>query len=106
MDPFTYIVAGFLVALVVVLLLLGLYHPKSGADVLGWKPTRSAEVEAQNDIDDMEQMVAAQNALRRRHGKPDRSEEDIELEVWRHQQELREYSEKYWAEHHRQHPNE
>ena len=98
MDPFTYIVVGFLVAMVVVLLLLGAFHPKSGAEVLGWKPTRSPELEAQNEIDDIEQMVAAQNALRRRHGKADRSEEDIELEVMRHQQELREYSARYWED--------
>src|SRR3712207_6938930 len=43
------------------ILALGLWHPKTGADVLQWKPTRSAEVEAQNDIDDIAQMISAQD---------------------------------------------
>lgn len=96
MDPFTIIVAGGLGALIVVLLLLGLFHPKSGADVLDWKPTRSAEVEVQNEIDDMEQMIAAQNAMRARRGKPARTEADVEAEVRRHQREMADYSERYW----------
>jgi hypothetical protein len=97
-DPFTIFVAGSLFALIVAVLLLGLYHPKSGAEILDWKPTRSAEVEIQNDIDDMAQMIAAQNELRARHGKAARNEEEIEAEVRRHQQEMADYSARYWAD--------
>jgi hypothetical protein len=39
-------------------------------------------VEAENEVDDIEQMVAAQNELRRRRGKPERTLEEIEDE-WR-----------------------
>lgn len=98
MNVFTIIVITGFAGMIIAILLLGLYHPKSGAEILDWKPTRSAEVEVQNDIDDMAQMIAAQNELRRRHGKAERNEEDIEAEVRRHQAEMNEYSERYWAD--------
>lgn len=98
MDTFTLIVTVGMAALVVGILLLGFFHPKSGAEILDWKPTRSAEVEVQNEIDDFEQMVAAQNELRARHGKEPRSQEELEQEVRRHRAELNEYSERYWRE--------
>ncbi|MDA0179923.1 hypothetical protein OJ997_06420 [Solirubrobacter phytolaccae] len=63
-------------------ILLGVFSKRSALEILDWKPTRSAEVEAENEVDDIEQMVAAQNELRRRRGKPERSLEDIESE-WR-----------------------
>jgi predicted nucleic acid-binding Zn-ribbon protein len=97
-NIFTIIVIVGFAGMIVSILLLGLYHPKSGADILDWKPTRSVEVEVQNDIDDLDQMVAAQNALRARHGKPPRNEQDIEEEVRRHKREMDEYSERYWAD--------
>jgi hypothetical protein len=65
------------VAFIAGILLLGLYSPRSGADVLDWRPTRSAELESQNEIDDVAQMLAASNALRRRRGAPERSADDI-----------------------------
>ena len=58
--------AAFLVAI----LLLGLYSPRSGADVLGWRPTRAPELEQQNEVDDIAQMLDASNALRRRAAPP------------------------------------
>ena len=42
------------------------------ADIIDWKPTRSPEVEAQNEVDDVRQMIEAQNAYRR-SGAPRRS---------------------------------
>jgi hypothetical protein len=97
-DIFTLIVSVGMVALIVAILLLGLYHPKSGAEILDWKATRSPEVEYQNEIDDFDQMIAAQNELRARHGKAPRSQSDVEEEVRRHKAELAEYSERYWRE--------
>jgi DNA-directed RNA polymerase specialized sigma subunit len=97
-DPFTIIVASGMVGLIVVILLLGFFHPRSGAEILDWKPTRSAEVEFQNEIDDTEQMIRAQNELRARHGKAPRTTEEIEEEVRRHKEEMDEYSRRYWAE--------
>lgn len=98
MDLFTLIVAGGLVALIVAVLLLGLYHPKSGAEILDWKPTRSPEVEFRNEVDDPFQMLEAQNALRARHGKAPRTQADVEDEVRRHEAEMAEYSERYWRD--------
>ena len=62
--------------------LLGVFSKRSALDILDWKPTRSPRVEAENEVDDIEQMVAAQNELRRRRGKPERTLEEIEDE-WR-----------------------
>ena len=81
MDPFSIIVAGGLGLLVVVFLLIGFFYPGSGAEVLDWKPTRSPELEAENELDDVSQMIAAQNEMRRRRGAPERSEEDVKETV-------------------------
>jgi hypothetical protein len=80
-DPFTFIVAGGLGALIVALLLIGRFYPGSGADVLDWKPTRSVELEAELELDDIDQMLEAQNERRRRRGEPERTKEDVEADV-------------------------
>ncbi len=51
-------------------------YPGSGADLVDWKPTRSHEVEAQLELDDVEQMLAAQNEYRRRRGATELTEDD------------------------------
>jgi hypothetical protein len=80
------LIALTLVLLVVLALLVVLTarmaRDHSVADLLDWKPTRSPEVEAANEVDDLEQMIAAQNDIRRRRGKPERTLEDVEAE-WR-----------------------
>jgi hypothetical protein len=73
---------GTLLFFVVLVLLLGVFSKRSARDYLDWKPTRSPEVEAQNEIDDVEQMIAAQNELRRKRGAPEITREEIE-ERWR-----------------------
>ena len=78
---------------VVTVLLLGLFSKRSARDYLDWKPTRSPEVEAQNELDDVEQMIAAQNELKRRRGAPDISEEEIERRVREDRDELRRWRE-------------
>ncbi len=98
MNIFTIIVITGFAGMLIFILLLGLYHPKSGAEILDWKPTRSAELEVQNDIDDLDQMIAAQNVLRAKHGKAPRSEEEVEAQVQQHKREMDEYSQRYWAE--------
>jgi arsenate reductase len=97
-DTFTLIVSAGMVLLIVWILALGVWHPKTGADILQWKPTRSAEVEAQNDLDDVAQMIAAQNELRARHGKDARTEDQVSDEVRRHQRELSDYADAYWSD--------
>ena len=63
-------------------ILLGVFSKRSALEILDWKPTRSPELEAENEIDDVEQMLAAQNELRRRLGKPERTLDEIQSE-WR-----------------------
>ena len=95
MDVFTVVTGGLLAFFVVTVLLLGMFSKRSAIDILDWKPTRSPEQEAQNDIDDVQQMIDAQNAIRRRRGLPDRDEEEIEESVRRHREELREQARRY-----------
>lgn len=82
MDTFTVVFGGTLLFFVVMVLLLGLFSQRSARDYLDWKPTRSPEVEAQNDVDDIEQMIEAQNEMRRRRGAPETTVEEIQ-ERWR-----------------------
>ena len=88
-DPFAAIMLGGTALLIVALMLLGTYHPRSGADVLRWRPTRSPEVEAQNEVDDVAQMIDAANERRRRLGKPEKTLEQVELSVMEAQHERR-----------------
>jgi len=67
--------------LVGILLLIGHYYPGSSAELVDWKPTRSPEVEAQNEIDDVQQMLDAQNEMRRRRGAPAIDEGALRAEV-------------------------
>ena len=80
-GDFGILVGVGLVLLVGALLALGRFYPGSGADVLDWKPTRSIEAEAELELDDIDQMLAAQNERRRRRGQPERSLEEVELGV-------------------------
>jgi hypothetical protein len=68
-----------MVALIVLcLVLLARAYPGSGADLVDWKPTRSHEVEAQLEIDDVQQMIEAQNEYRRRRGEAELTEDDAQ----------------------------
>ncbi len=63
------------------LLIVGHFYPGSSADLVDWKPTRSPEVEVQNEIDDVRQMLEAQNEMRRRRGAPELTEEELHAGV-------------------------
>ena len=69
------LMVGFIV---LCLVLLARAYPGSGADLVDWKPTRSHEVEAQLEIDDVQQMIEAQNEYRRRRGEAELTEEDAQ----------------------------
>jgi len=83
-DPFAVIMLGVVGGLVVALLLLGLFHPRTGAEALDWRPTRSAELEIQNEIDDLDQMLEAANVRRRRRGDPELTEDSLRADVGAH----------------------
>jgi hypothetical protein len=80
-DEFAiFVLFGFVVA-VGILLALGRWYPGSGAEQVDWRPTRSPEVEAELELDDVDQMLEAQNARRRASGRPERTEDDLRAQV-------------------------
>ena len=81
MDPFALIMLGIVGGLLVTLLLLGRFAPGSGAKQLDWSPTRSVEVEIQNEIDDLDQMREAVNRRRRARGEAELTEEHLRARV-------------------------
>ena len=73
-----------------VLVVVGHLYPGDDRELVDWFPTRSPAVEVQNEIDDVRQMLEAQNEMRRRRGVPELTEADIEQrvredETWKHQ---------------------
>ena len=69
---------GMIVVIIGALMLLGRAYPGSGADLVDWKPTRSHELEAQLEIDDVQQMIEAQNEYRRKRGAKEMTEVDAD----------------------------
>jgi hypothetical protein len=88
-DPVAIIFGGLLLVLLVMVVLLGLFSQRSPREFLDWKPTRSPEAEVENEVDDVAQMLEAQNAIRRRTGRPEVSEEEFEERVRRDHEEMR-----------------
>jgi hypothetical protein len=91
MDEFGVFVFGALIALFLVFYALGKWYPGSGAEQVDWRPTRSPELEAQLELEDVDQMLEAQNERRRRTGRPELTEEQIvdqveEDERWKQEQ--------------------
>jgi len=81
MDEFGVFIFFALLVVVLILLALGKWYPGSGAEQVDWKPTRSPELEAELELDDVQQMLDAQNERRRRSGRPEITEEDVEAQV-------------------------
>ena len=80
-EIFVWVMVGIFGLLFLIVILLGLFYPGSGAEQLDWKPTRSPEVEAQNEVDDIAQMLEATNARRRKRGEPELTEEGMNSRV-------------------------
>lgn len=70
-----------LVFIVGVIVVVGHAYPGTDAQLLDWSPTRSPAVEVQNELDDVRQMLEAQNEMRRRRGARELTEADIEARV-------------------------
>src|SRR3954452_16143754 len=79
-EPMDYILLtlGMVGFIVLLLVLLARAYPGSGADLVDWRPTRSYETEAQLELDDIDQMIEAQNAYRRRRGAREITEADAQ----------------------------
>jgi hypothetical protein len=85
---------GFLLILFLIFVAIGKYHPVSGAEVLDWRPTRSPEVEAELELDDVQQMLEAQNERRRADGRRERSEDDVHAQVQEDRDFIDDYAER------------
>jgi hypothetical protein len=94
---FGLLVLGGFAILIVMLLAVGRLYPGSGAEQLDWKPTRSYEDEVRLELEDIDQMLELQNERRRRHGRPELTEDDVRLEVESEERERRARSERYRA---------
>jgi hypothetical protein len=94
-DDFGLLVFGGLVALVLVFLAIGKWYPGSGAEQVHWRPTRSVELEAQLEVDDLEQMIEAQNERRRASGREEISEESMRADVEQAERWRREQAQRY-----------
>ena len=70
---FTWVMIGLFVAFVLGIIALGVYSPRSGADVLDWRSSRPAD----DPDEEAAEMLAAVNAMRRRRGLPERTEDDF-----------------------------
>lgn len=97
-ELFSLVMVGIFVLMVVFVILLGIFYPGSGADQLDWRPTRSDEQEAANEVDDVAQMLEAANERRRRRGAPDLTEEGITARVHQDKRELAKMREQHTLE--------
>jgi hypothetical protein len=83
MDAFPLIVFGGIAVVVGVLVLLAKLYPGTGADLLDWQPTRSYETEIELESQDIDQMIEAQNAYRRKRGEREITEDEVRMDVVR-----------------------
>jgi hypothetical protein len=80
-DEFGVFVVFAILVAVGILFALGRWYPGSGAEQVDWRPTRSPELEAELELDDVDQMLEAQNERRRASGRPEITEDDIHEQV-------------------------
>jgi predicted Holliday junction resolvase-like endonuclease len=77
METFTLIVFGGLAILLLGLIALGAWNPRSIAEITGRADQRRWAIQAQVEGADIEEMVDSHNAMRRRRGKAEVSEREI-----------------------------
>jgi hypothetical protein len=98
-DPFVLVLVGFLMAMVIALLLIGRFYPGSGMEQLGMRTAREiTERREELESEDLEQMLAAHNARRRRRGEAEVTVEDLELRVAQDHREQMQRREAYMAD--------
>ena len=83
MDAFPLIVIGGIAVAVGLLVLLARLYPGTGADLLDWGPTRSYEHEVELEMQDVDQMIEAQNAYRRKRGERELTEDEVRENIAR-----------------------
>jgi hypothetical protein len=90
-DEFGVFVVGMLGVVFLIFVAIGKWYPGSGAEQVDWRPTRSPEVEAELELQDVDQMLEAQNERRRASGRREITEDDVHAQVaederWRAEQ--------------------
>jgi len=95
MDEFGVFVFVALAIVVLIFLAIGKYYPGSGAEQVDWKPTRSPELEVELELDDVDQMIEAQNERRRASGRPEITEDGVRDNVAADERWRREQSERH-----------
>ena len=81
-DPYFGVAMVVMLAVLIgIFIAIGKWYPGSGAEQLDWRPTRSYEDEIRLELEDVDQMVEAQNERRRRSGRSEISEDSIRAEV-------------------------
>lgn len=81
MDDFAWLTVGGLIVTFLIFLAIGKWYPGSGAEQVDWKPTRSVELEVELELDDVDQMLEANNARRRASGRPELTEDGLREEL-------------------------
>jgi hypothetical protein len=98
MDEFGVFVFVALAIVVLIFLAIGKYYPGSGAEQVDWKPTRSPELEVELELDDVDQMIEAQNERRRASGRPEITEDGVRDNVAADERWRREQSERHTSD--------
>jgi hypothetical protein len=98
-DPFAVVLLGGLVAGILWIWLLGKFYPGSGLEQLGLKSGREImENREALDAEDLEQMLAAHNARRRKRGEAEVTVADLENQVMEDVREQRRRRDAYLAD--------
>jgi hypothetical protein len=84
---FELVVMGGVLAAFVTFYAIGKYSTRTPAEFLDWKPTRSYETEIELELEDVQQMIQAQNERRLRDGRPLIDEDDYRNMVEMHERE-------------------
>ncbi len=86
---------GALLALFLAFYAIGKWYPGSGAEQVDWRPTRSPDVEAELELEEVDQMLEAQNVRRRATGRAELTEEEMQARVEEDERWRREQVERY-----------
>jgi hypothetical protein len=91
-------VVGGVLALFLAFYAIGKYSTSTPAEYLDWKPARSIETEIDLELQDVAQMIEAQNERRRRDGRPLIDEDQYRNQVEMATREQREQADRYRRE--------
>ena len=91
MDDFGLLVFGRFVVVLGIFLAIGKWYPGSGAEQVHWRPRAPSRTRHSSELDDLDQMLEAQNERRRASGRAEITEDSVRAEVdaaerWRREQ--------------------